>query len=602
MKHNSWWRNISIVAALAACTVFGMRYLGLLQDLEWAAYDQFLRWHTATLDLPTEDRIKIVTIDEADLHAGGQALISDRALAQALRTLAAQQPLVIGLDLYRDLPVPPGQAALRSALAEIPNVVGIQKVGHPQVAPPAGLPDTDRVVANDLMLDGDYRVRRGFLFVIDDQGHSYDAFAPYIALWWLEAQDIYFEKLSADQWRLGATTFKRFGAFDGGYVRAKTGGYQLLINYRGFDQQFETIPFRAIMAGHLPPDWARNRIVLIGNIAESSADRFATPLSTGASFQSPISLSGVEVQAHIIAQILDAATGDRPLLKTLSEPIEILWIGLWSTLGAIVTGLRRTPIQSAKSQGSPSPKAIHYSRLALQQIGLMMGLLSGLMVGSYFAFTQALWLPIIPPILGFITASGGVALYSTLQVSQLRLRNETLNRLANLDSLTQIANRRFFDIYLQQICLQAQQQQQPLALILCDVDYFKRYNDTYGHQMGDNCLRQIAQILSKSVQPLGGLVARYGGEEFAVILSQFELKQIEAIATTIQQNLAQQTLPHRMSEVSQFVTLSMGIAIIPPSSTATNAIQLIRDADQALYHAKQAGRNCYYTYALHQYT
>ncbi|NEO87940.1 MAG: diguanylate cyclase [Spirulina sp. SIO3F2] len=573
---------------LATCLVLGLRYLGLLQGLEWAAYDQFLRWHSATLNLPPDNRIKIITIDEADLHFGGQAYVPDELLAQMLRTVAAQRPVVIGLDLYRDLPVPPGQAALQSALADIPNIVGIQKVGHPQVAPPAILEDAGRAVANDFMLDGDHRVRRGFLFVIDAQGQLYDAFAPYLAMWWLEDQGIYFEKQSEDRWRLGAASFNRFGAFDGGYVRAESSAHQLLINYRGVSPQFEAIPLREIVAGGLPPDWASDRIVLIGKIAESSADRFATPLSGWDAFKPPTSLSGVEIQAHIIAQVLDAATGDRPLIQVIPEPVEILGICLWSTLGAITIGFGQ-----AKDSDSALPTSIRHSRRLLHQIGMVVSLLGGLILSSYLAFTQAIWLPIVPAVLGFVLAGSGIAFYTTNQVNQLRLKNANLNRLANVDGLTQIANRRAFDIYLHQAFAQATQKQDPIALILCDVDYFKRYNDTYGHQVGDGCLQQIAQALNNVVQQPGSLVARYGGEEFAIILPRLERAQVEAIATTIQRTLAQKALSHRTSEVSQWVTLSMGIAIALPSSMGLDATQLIRDADQALYMAKQEGRDRY---------
>ncbi|MEM8641163.1 MAG: adenylate/guanylate cyclase domain-containing protein [Cyanobacteria bacterium P01_G01_bin.54] len=428
LKPNSGWWFFGAASSLATCTVLVLRYLGLLQGLELVTYDQFLRWHSAALELPSEERIKIVTIDEADLQAGGQALISDRALAQALRTIAAQQPIVIGLDLYRDLPVPPGQAALQSALVEIPNVVGIQKVGHPQVAPPTGLPDTDRIVANDLMLDGDHRVRRSFLFVIDDQGHSHDAFAPYLALWWLEAQDIYFEKLSADQWRLGAAIFKRFGAFDGGYIRAEAGGHQLLVNYRGFGQQFETIPFREIMTGNLPPDWAHNRIVLIGSTAESSADWFATPLSGGTSFQSPIPLSGVEIQAHIIAQILDAATGDRPMIRPIPEPLEIIWIMLWSTVGTIIVWRWHLGVQIQSQQRS--------HRLWVQQLLWPLVLVTVLVGSTYGAFSFfGFWIPVIPAAFSLGLSGVGVTAYTANRAAQLR---KTFGRYLTNEVVTKI--------------------------------------------------------------------------------------------------------------------------------------------------------------------
>ncbi|NEO84039.1 MAG: adenylate/guanylate cyclase domain-containing protein [Spirulina sp. SIO3F2] len=421
------WRGISLAATLATVAVLGVRYLGLLQGLEWAAYDHFLRWRSPP-NLPPDERIKIVTIDEEDLHAGGQALISDRALARALRNLSTQNPLVIGLDLYRDLPVPPGQAELSKVLRETPNIVGIQKVAPPTVAPPVALAAAGRAKANDLVLDGDGRMRRGFLFLPDNKGQVLDAFSPYLALWWLEDQDIRFESLPGDRWRLGAATFEKFGAFDGGYIRAHDGGYQLLINYRGPGQQFEQIPFREVVRGKLPPDWAKGKIVLIGATAESLNDRFTTPLSGYGSIRPPIPLSGVEVNAHITAQVIDAALGDRPLIKPIPESAEILWVLLWSVLGATSVWHWRLGIQIQSLQRS--------LRLWVQQLFWPAGLLSVLIGSTYVALLAwGLWVPVVPAILSLLVASMGITLHTASQAAQLRqtfgryLTNEVVTNL-----------------------------------------------------------------------------------------------------------------------------------------------------------------------------
>ncbi|MGB0561331.1 MAG: CHASE2 domain-containing protein [Spirulinaceae cyanobacterium] len=422
------WRGISLAASLATLAVLGVRYLGLLQGLEWAAYDRFLRWRSSP-HLPPDERIKIVTIDEADLQAGGQALISDRALAQALRNLSAQEPRVIGLDLYRDLPVPPGQGELERVLQDIPNIVGIQKVGQPPVAPPPALAAVERAKANDLVLDDDGRIRRGFLFLPDAQGQVLDAFSPYLALWLLEAEGIQFERLSGDRWRLGAATFKPFGAFDGGYIRAPAGGYQLLINYRGPGQQFEQIPFRAVVAGEIPAGWAKDRIVLVGAVAESLNDRFTTPLSSYDTIRPPVTLSGVEINAHITAQVLDAARGDRPLIQPIPESLEILWVLLWSLLGAIAAWhWRFFGLQVQHRQLS--------LRFWAQQFLWPSGLLALLSGSAYLALLQwGLWMPVVPAALGLGGAGIGVTLYTASKAAQLR---QTFGRYLNNEVVTQL--------------------------------------------------------------------------------------------------------------------------------------------------------------------
>ncbi|NEO87170.1 MAG: adenylate/guanylate cyclase domain-containing protein [Spirulina sp. SIO3F2] len=413
---------------MATFTVLGARYLAFLQDLELATYDQFMRWQTAGNE-QVDPRIKIVTIDEPDLHSGGQALISDRALAKALRYLSAQNPHVIGLDIYRDLPVLPGQAELSAAFREIPNIVGIQKVAHPKVAPPPLLLADGRAVANDLLIDRDNQIRRGFLFVIDEAGQAYDAFAPYLALWLLEAEGIYLEKLSEKHWRLGAATFKRFGGFDGGYIRADTGSYQILINYRGAGQQFETIPFRDVVAGKLPNGWARDRIVLIGNVAESSGDIFFTPFShIFGSFKLPIPLSGVEVQAHIISQVLDAAQGTRPLLKPIPEPLEILWILLWSVIGATIVFHWHLGIQIQSQQRS--------RRLWAQQLLWPLVLVTALVGSAYGAFLWfQLLIPVVPAVLSLGLSGMGVTIYTANKAAQLR---QTFGRYLTNDVVTKL--------------------------------------------------------------------------------------------------------------------------------------------------------------------
>jgi diguanylate cyclase (GGDEF)-like protein len=172
----------------------------------------------------------------------------------------------------------------------------------------------------------------------------------------------------------------------------------------------------------------------------------------------------------------------------------------------------------------------------------------------------------------------------------LRQTNAELACLASLDGLTQIANRRHFDGYFQDHWKMMMRQQQSLALILCDVDYFKQYNDTYGHPAGDTCLQAVAQTLQKTVQRSGDLVARYGGEEFAILLSNTNEKGARKVAQKIQAAIAQLALPHQASTVSQHITLSLGIATMVPYLTVMPE-NLLSNADQALYRAKQNGRN-----------
>lgn len=172
------------------------------------------------------------------------------------------------------------------------------------------------------------------------------------------------------------------------------------------------------------------------------------------------------------------------------------------------------------------------------------------------------------------------------RTSELEKANQELQRISRVDELTQIANRRCFDEYLSQQWNRLKSEQQPLSLILGDIDYFKKYNDFYGHQHGDWCLQQIASSLQQVVKSPADLVARYGGEEFAVILPLKDTEAALIVAQAIRQEIHQAKLPHACSEINDFITMSLGIASVVPTS-AVSPEHLIAAADKALYQAKQ---------------
>ncbi|MGB5973414.1 MAG: diguanylate cyclase, partial [Nodosilinea sp.] len=165
------------------------------------------------------------------------------------------------------------------------------------------------------------------------------------------------------------------------------------------------------------------------------------------------------------------------------------------------------------------------------------------------------------------------------------------------DPLTQLANRRYFNDYLTREWnrLTRSQQDTWVSLILCDIDYFKQYNDRYGHPQGDDCLVRVAQALRDGVKRPADTIARYGGEEFAVILPETDEAGAIQVVQQIQTALAALNLPHAASQVSPQITLSFGIACVHKQTLASNQStqSLIWLADRALYRAKQSGRNRY---------
>lgn len=170
----------------------------------------------------------------------------------------------------------------------------------------------------------------------------------------------------------------------------------------------------------------------------------------------------------------------------------------------------------------------------------------------------------------------------------LKYQSDALRSLAFLDGLTTLYNRRFFDHQLEMEWSRSVRQASSLAVILLDVDFFKRYNDHYGHQAGDDCLKEIASILKGSLRRKTDIAARYGGEEFICLLPETTQENAMEIAEKISKRLLERALPHANSDVSQFVTLSMGVA--SSIGGELEAAHLIALADQRLYTAKNAGR------------
>ncbi|MDU9402721.1 sensor domain-containing diguanylate cyclase [Pseudomonas sp. zfem004] len=183
------------------------------------------------------------------------------------------------------------------------------------------------------------------------------------------------------------------------------------------------------------------------------------------------------------------------------------------------------------------------------------------------------------------------AVEGELRVTQQQLldSNQQLERLAMNDALTGLANRRCFDETLALEVQRAQRQGTSLALLMIDIDYFKLYNDTYGHVAGDACLREVSHVLQACVRRAGDLVARYGGEEIGVILANTEREGAAAVARHVLERLSQRNIVHRTSPFGQ-VTVSIGIASVPGAQLQSGQA-LIDAADQALYGAKGAGRN-----------
>jgi diguanylate cyclase (GGDEF)-like protein len=221
---------------------------------------------------------------------------------------------------------------------------------------------------------------------------------------------------------------------------------------------------------------------------------------------------------------------------------------------------------------------------------------NGIVMLAYLAAGTALQLPgreFAYDALSMIAANlfGASVVYMHERTSRMRfLEACMLREMVARDGLTGIQNRRMFDQHIQRVWQQAVRDEQRVAVLLADIDCFKDYNDRYGHQAGDECLRAVAVSLSQCARRPLDFVARYGGEEFAVVLYEASREYVAEVLTRIQRSIAELNIPHEASLVASRLTVSIGAAFILPSSNRTYE-GLIQLADEALYSAKEQGRN-----------
>ncbi|ACB51596.1 adenylate cyclase [Crocosphaera subtropica ATCC 51142] len=408
LKHFFWQtRGVWITIPTVAGLVILLRLGGVLQGWEWDLFDFYMKSRPPETK---DDRIAIVGINENDLHRRNESIISDQVLGELLNKLKAQNPRAIGLDIYRDLPVPPGHDTLVEVFETTPNLVGIQKVagevGWETVAPPPILKEKGQVGANDLIFDGDNRVRRGLISLDTEDGETVYSFGLHLALHYLDQEGIGPEMIpGTDQWKLGKTLFSPLNPNDGGYVRTDAGGYQLLINYRGGDGTFETVSMTDILDNKVPADWASDRIIIIGKVGESFKDLFFTPYSSGL-IGLPEPVAGAEIHANLVSQILSASLEDRPLFKTWSDPLEWLWIVFWAGMGATLTWTFRY------QQGSKNASLKRW--IGIFGVGMIL-------IGStYVAFLEGWWLPVVPPFLAFLGSTMAITAYIARTAADIR--------------------------------------------------------------------------------------------------------------------------------------------------------------------------------------
>lgn len=568
IKQKAWQlKGLFIIASSIAGLVILGGFTRTYQTPEWSALDLWFRLRPQE---KRDTRVVVVNVEESDLEELGWP-ISDGKLATALENIAQQQPRVIGLDLYRDFPLGDieGQKKLDRFFDSTPNIIGVEKVIGERVAASDILAESDRTAMADLTIDRDGKVRRGLISVRTPDDRLVLGLATKLALIYLAEDGITLQAVEDSSDRiLGKAVISPLNKNEGAYMGTDAGGYQVLLNFRGDEDKFASTSLTNVLKGEVPKDLFTDKIVLIGSTAPSLNDLFYTPYSSSNRVRTE-SMPGVYVHANLTSQLLSAAIDGRSMIRGIPELGEWLWVVGWSFIGATLSLI----ILEANLLQKGSISSVKWTFVAvIIPVGVLLS-------SCYILFLYGWWLPVVSPLLALGISSVTMAGY----------HNQGQKNLAFTDGLTQIANRRFFDRYLTQQWWQNTKYHKDLSLILCDVDFFKVYNDTYGHQAGDECLKKVGEAIKKGVRP-NDLPARYGGEEFVVVLPNTDSQTAMLVAHNIGFKLKEMAIPHINSKVSSHVSISCGISSIKTNSVVSPE-ELIAAADRALYQAKEQGRD-----------
>ena len=398
----------------------GLRLALKMEALELGAYDQFMRLATREANgkshsrKKSDPRLLVVAITEQDIQNLGQWPIPDGKMAELITKLEKHQPRVIGLDIYRDLPVPPGHDRLVKYLEKSDRLIAICKLSEPNspgVAPPKALP-LQQIGFSDLVIDRDGVIRRALLFATKQKGKcttfssfSYQLASKYLALKGIESFKATPEgtlgfrssKTAAKTTKIKPVLFPRLDSNAGGYQGTDVAGYQILLKYHSAENVAQQVTLTDVLKDRVTGKLIRDRIVLIGAVAASIDDAFYTPYSATQIQQHK--MPGVVVHAQIASQIISAVLDNRTLPWYWPNWAEALWIWGWAIIGGVVAWKLRHP-------------------LVLGISGIFaFGVLSSVCYGFWLYLG---WVPLVPAALSMVTTGATVVVIAAYRMQQER--------------------------------------------------------------------------------------------------------------------------------------------------------------------------------------
>jgi adenylate cyclase len=474
-----------IVTVAVFASVLVLREAGALQSLELLVYDQ---WTRSASEVPQPDsRVVLVQITEHDIRELGRWPLSDQILADTLRVLIAAGARAIGLDIYRDLPVPPGERVLRRVLEGDPRIVAVSKSGDANsdgIPGPLVLQGTDRVGFNDILVDPDGMVRRGLLFLDDGDGTSEYSFALRVALVALARDGVYPEAdpEHPDWLRLGGFTLRPFEGSDGGYSGEDDAGYQFLLNFTGAEGAFDFIDLGSLLRGEIEAHRLRDKVVLVGVNAKSLPDFLNVP------FEKEVGVPGVELHGHMTRQLIRYGLGESPPFRVLADWQEVALIGLLAVFGC---GL-----------------AFAARGVSATVLAVLCGLVA-LWLGGAFAYREGWWIPVVAPALAWVGSVGVVEAWTS---GRERAQRALLMRLFSRHVSPEIADEiwRQRDAFLRNG--RPRSQQLTATVLFLDIVGYTPRAEKMDPEEHMEWMNEFMETMARQVQACGGVVDDYFGD------------------------------------------------------------------------------------------
>jgi adenylate cyclase len=478
-----------VVGALVGFAVLWIRSNGYLEPWELVAYDWSLRARPGAAI--AEDRIVVIGITEDDIGVLGRWPLTDAVMADTVRKLLPSQPRAIGVDIYRDFPIPPGQKPFEKILTTHRHVIMVEKFGRDsqaRVGPPPVLKHTDQVGFNDLLVDRDGIVRRALLFLDDGEATAY-SFALRLALLYLQDEGItpQPDPSSPQHLRLGPTSFRPLESNDGGYVGGDARGYQVLLDFKPFRSPLPVYPLSSVLSGQVDPRAIQDKIVLVEVAAVSVPDLFHTPYSSGHAAEERGEY-GVSVHATIASQLLRAALEGHSPIRTASEPQETIWILLWGILGGMV--------------GIVGRSIWRFLLVTASGLVLLALLVETAIVGGW-------WIPVVPPAFAWAISAGLLTAYMT---SQEKRQRALLMQLFSRHVSPEVADAiwRQHEQFLENG--RPRSQQMIVSVLFTDLEGFSGASEKMTPQGLMDWTNTYLDIMAQSVMKHGGVVDDYFGD------------------------------------------------------------------------------------------